>query len=432
MSRRMSMDVDAVARLAGMPFSPLDKGSAPQWWGRTPAEVFATRPHLLNSDAVLPLLTLDSPAVAHNVALLAQWVEQRSALLAPHVKTTMAPQLLAQQVERGAWAATVATASQLAALRAFGVQRLLVANPLLEPSILAWVADEQRRDDAFELFVLADSVTAVELMSACLRAAGAPRPVGVLVELGASGGRTDSRDVNALMDVALAVRGTSALTLVGVAGWEGAFASDRSATSTKAVDDYLRRLRAAVLHLAGRDLLDTARRVLVSAGGSLYFDRVVDILSGWPDDLPVVLVLRSGAYVTHDDGHYDHATPFTGEGGQDPFTAALRAWARVLSRPEPALVLLGLGKRDVPFDEGLPKPLDIRYADGDRASAGGLTVTAINDQHAFLRVPADARLRPGDVVRLGISHPCTAFDKWRVLLVLDDDERVVGAVRTLF
>jgi D-serine dehydratase len=38
----------------------------------------------------------------------------------------------------------------------------------------------------------------------------------------------------------------------------------------------------------------------------------------------------------------------------------------------------------------------------------------------------------GDIVSLGVSHPCTTFDKWQVLYVIDDEGVVVDAVRTWF
>ena len=47
-------------------------------------------------------------------------------------------------------------------------------------------------------------------------------------------------------------------------------------------------------------------------------------------------------------------------------------------------------------------------------------------------MPADLELEPGDVVGFGISHPCTAFDKWRVLPVLGEDDRVIDAIATHF
>ena len=97
----------------------------------------------------------------------------------------------------------------------------------------------------------------------------------------------------------------------------------------------------------------------------------------------------------------------------------MHAWARVVSRPEPGLALLDAGKRDVPFDEGLPEPQLAADALGAPTRPLAGEITAVNDQHAFLRLdPADP-LRVGEVVRLGLSHPCTAFDKWRWIPVTD-------------
>jgi D-serine deaminase-like pyridoxal phosphate-dependent protein len=87
----------------------------------------------------------------------------------------------------------------------------------------------------------------------------------------------------------------------------------------------------------------------------------------------------------------------------------------------------------VGFDKGLPVPLRVRRADGSRESAGaGWALTELNDQHAFLRVDPGAALAPGDVVALGISHPCTTLDKWRVLVVVNDDETVIDMVHAFF
>jgi D-serine deaminase-like pyridoxal phosphate-dependent protein len=92
---------------------------------------------------------------------------------------------------------------------------------------------------------------------------------------------------------------------------------------------------------------------------------------------------------------------------------------------------VGMGKRDAPFDEGLPVPKLIRR-DGVPVPLEGVTVTKLNDQHAYLSVPAGVTLAPGDLIGFGISHPCTAFDKWRVIPVVDADHRVVDLVPTYF
>ena len=59
-------------------------------------------------------------------------------------------------------------------------------------------------------------------------------------------------------------------------------------------------------------------------------------------------------------------------------------------------------------------------------------ISALNDQHAYLRIPAGADVRVGDLVGCGISHPCTTFDRWRWMPIVDDDYAVTGAIRTFF
>ncbi|MBR7551288.1 amino acid deaminase, partial [Mycobacterium tuberculosis] len=83
-----------------------------------------------------PLLTLDRSAMAANQALLGEWARSAGVRLAPHGKTTMAPQLWAQQLAAGCWAITLATAWQAQLARAFGVRRIVLANAVLDPVAL--------------------------------------------------------------------------------------------------------------------------------------------------------------------------------------------------------------------------------------------------------------------------------------------------------
>jgi D-serine deaminase-like pyridoxal phosphate-dependent protein len=145
------------------------------------------------------------------------------------------------------------------------------------------------------------------------------------------------------------------------------------------------------------------------------------------------VVLRSGCYLTHDSGVYERTSPFAGEDADRRFHPAMEIWGSVLSRPEPELAILGFGRRDVPFDEGFPVPTKIRTASGETVPVEGrFAVTALNDQHAYARVEADLSLGVGDLVACGISHPCSAFDRWRAIPVLDERDRVVDAVATFF
>ncbi|WP_332262162.1 type III PLP-dependent enzyme domain-containing protein [Kitasatospora mediocidica] len=400
--------------------------------GLTVAEYLATGPTL--DDFGTPLLTLDAGAMAHNLRTMADWAAEAGVRLAPHGKTTMAPALWRDQLEAGAWAITLANLPQLRVARAFGVRRVLLANSLLDAAGLAWLAGELDADPEFSVSCWVDSVQSVELMDRALRAAGARRPVEVLVELGGPGGRTGARDLESALQVARAAYGADTLRLSGLGGYEGALAHDATAAGLATVERYLEQLAALHGLVRAEGLFGQAAEVVLTAGGSAYFDQVARVLTpiarAHPD---TCVVLRAGAYLVHDDGFYRGISPLVrgAEGG--PLRSAMHGWARVVSRPEEQLALLDGGKRDFPYDEGLPEPQSVRTADGLRKLTGA--VTAVNDQHAFLREAGE--LAPvGAVVRLGLSHPCTAFDKWTLIPVLDDADRanprVVDLVRTFF
>jgi D-serine deaminase-like pyridoxal phosphate-dependent protein len=446
-----SLGIDRAA-LAGIRAERVDwrfKGLPDSVFGQTLGEVADAGLDLFTDGFVGPLVVLDEAALTHNLTTMADWCARHGMRLAPHGKTTMAPQLFARQLELGAWGMTTANISQLRVYRAFGVRRIQLANELVDPAALRWVAAELDRDADFEFCCWADSVAGVDLMTEALRAADratnrstdSSRPVDVLVELGAPGGRSGARDLPTAQAVAEAVAASPQLRLAGVAGYEGALTHDTTADALSLLDAYFERMRALVIRLAADGLFADVPDVIVSAGGSAYFDRVVAALgAAWPDGLRVTPVLRSGAYLTHDDGFYRDISPL-GEAVRltdaPPFRPALRAWAQVTSLPEPDLALLTIGKRDAPFDEGLPEPRLIRTADGVIAPLRGCRVHKMSDQITFLGPERDGDALPvavGDWIGLGLSHPCTTFDKWRLIPVVGGPHgtTVVDLVHTYF
>lgn len=412
----------------------LEKSLPASAQGRTVAGFLAERPRL--SDCRTPLLTLDADALTNNLTRMAAWCADRGLGLAPHGKTTMAPVLWERQLHAGAWGITLANPAQLRVALHVGVPRVQLANTLVDPGAIAELARALSADPHLTIHTWVDSVEAVDLLALVLRGEST-RPHTVLVELGAPGGRTGARDLATALAVADAVAAEPHLRLGGVCGYEGALAHDRSERGLATVRQYLGDL--AGLH---QELRATARypdgEIVVSAGGSAYFDEVADILGplACPD---VRVLLRSGAYLIHDDGFYRGISPL-GAATDAPLRSAMHGWARVVSRPEPRLALLDAGKRDLPYDEGLPEPqLVAEHLGGPTRPLGG-EITSVNDQHAFLRVAPDTQLRVGNVVRLGLSHPCTAFDKWRWIPVVgqapgpgtEDDPLITDLVQTYF
>ncbi|MGZ6778572.1 MAG: alanine racemase [Mycobacterium sp.] len=410
-----AIDAAGVAALADDPLDWRFKGLPASWWGRTPAQICAAAPRLVDEEVVGPVCVLRSEALSHNLSTMSRWCLDRGIELAPHGKTHMAPQLLARQFASGACAVTVATTSQARVYRAFGVRDVIVANELVDAAALRWVAAELEADPDFTLMCWVDSVAGVEQMASALGTVS--RPVDVCVEVGLAGGRTGCRDASAVDDVARAAARCSALRLVGVAGYEAALGHEITQEASTRVIAYLTELRSAVERLA--DVFETDR-VVVTAGGSTYFDIVANVLTMGPvAGRAVRTIVRSGCYLTHDHGLYARTSPL--RGGLRP---ALEVWAQVMSRPEPQLALVTMGRRDVSFDQDMPVPLAL----SDSA------VSKLNDQHAYLRLgPHDQpAVGVGDWLRFGISHPCTTFDKWQMIPVLDDDDRVVDLIRTFF
>ena len=405
---------------------PEFKSLPPSAWGSTARQFLTSAPAI--DQFQTPLLTLDRSALRHNVRVMAEWLSKRGLRIAPHGKTTMAPQLWQQLLDAGAWGITLATGWQVELARSFGIRRILLANSLIDPVVLRWLASELSDPD-FEFSCWVDSVETVGAMRAALAGVSLPRPIDVIVELGGPGGRTGARTVATALEVVAAVEASPELSLVGVGGYEGSLAHDRTSEAIARVTGYLDRV--VQLH----DSIEwNGRRAIVTAGGSAYFEFVAERFATLVERATVVL--RSGAYQVHDDGFYLGISPFSG--GEHPFRAAMHGWVRVVSRPEPGLAILDGGKRDFPFDDGLPTvQLVVGFAPEESAVVvAGSEIVAINDQHAYLRISDGADLPVGSVLRLGLSHPCTAFDKWRLIPVIDDatSDRptVVDLVRTWF
>lgn len=436
-----TFDAAAVSALADERVTWRDKALPASSWGSTVAEV--AKSGLRLSDLPTPLFTLSARGLAHNVATMARWCADRGLDLAPHGKTTMAPALWAAQLEAGSWAITLANTFQLSVARAFGVRRVLLANAVIAPVHLRWIADELAADPDFQLLVWADSVRTVQLMDAARASyvdAGA-RPLDVLVEVGGAAGRTGARDADTALAVAKAITDAPTLRLAGVAGYEGAIGQDTTEAGLEHVRAYLRDLAAVHTKLQEDGRYDDDVVPVVSAGGSSYFDQVAEVLGPLKEGGARV-VLRSGAYIAHDDGYYRLTSPLgaTPRTDGDRLVPAMHGWVRITSQPEPGLAIFDAGKRDLPFDNGMPEPQLVRPRETGEAARllDGPAVVKLNDQHGFLRFdPAeDPVVVVGDQLRLGLSHPCTAFDKWGLIPVIDDPDAaepvVVDLVRTFF
>jgi D-serine dehydratase len=380
-----------------------------------------------------PILLLKESALHHNIEVMADYCASHHVSLAPHAKTPVSPQIANLQLAAGAWGLTVATFHQARLFRRLRAQRILLANELVEPTALRWIAAELSQDSGFEFYCLVDSAAAVDLMERYLSDAGFRGKFTVLLEIGSHGGRCGCRSIEEALVVADRIRAARHLSLVGVETYENVFPEQPEDAVIARVDELLDGVRDAVTQLDFGGYFDGPDEILVTAGGSQYFDRVVARLgSAWSQSKSVRVVLRSGSYVTHDMGLHGRTPLLEGHGeGAVGFRQALELWAVVLSRPEPNLAIVGFGKRDAAYDRGLPVPFaKVGTTGTESLTPGELEVLALNDQHGHVRVASPVAIRVGDLVGMHVSHPCTSFDKFRLIPLVDDSYRITGAVRS--
>ena len=417
------------------------RGVPPGALGLDSGRIAAQRWHPAGGRMSLPVLTLDEVAFIENRDLFLRYAREQDVEVAPHAKTPMAPDLAHSLVEAGAWGTTVADVRQASVMLRAGLKRLILANEVGGAGGAGRLAALVAGFPEAELYAFVDSIAAANALATAWRESPALPPLRVLVETGAAraGARTTAQ-AEAVADAIQAAGGR--LRLAGVATYEGAAAQPDPIRTDEIIGSLLAMTGDVLLRLRARVGSDVP--LILTAGGSTFFDKVVAQLLPVAREANAPLVLRSGAIYFHDHGLYDRALAALdqrngfavggiGVSAQKAFRPALRLWAEVLSRPEPELAICGMGMRDVSFDQGFAKVIAV-YRNGERlpASTKSPEIFRLNDQHAFLSVSPEDDIAVGDVVGFGISHPCTCLDRYRVIFGVGRDGYVQHAFPTYF
>lgn len=392
--------------------------------------------NVLQDDLPYPLAVIRQSALEHNARWMQDYAARRNIQFAPHGKTTMSPQLFDMQLKGGAWGLTFATIYQLSVGVEAGMRRAIIANQVVAPADLDGLDALLAQHSDLRVWFLVDSIAQLRCIENWAKARGSQRAFDVLIEVGIPGQRTGVRTLDEAVALAQAVHASPAARLGGIECYEGGLAQCNSAHDVPAVAEMVRRVVDIAKACDAQGLLPDAQPIL-SAGGSAIFDLVVPLLQGAGLSRSFMGVLRSGCYITHDHGNYQRLLKLVEqrEGLQDSLQAALEVWSVVQSVPEPGLALLTCGRRDISYDLEMPsvQRLAVRGSTTAQAAPAGWKISALNDQHAYLRFdPAQGAPAVGDRVSLGISHPCTTFDKWRWIAVVDDAWNLVDAIETRF
>ncbi|SHG72106.1 amino acid deaminase [Pollutimonas bauzanensis] len=414
---------------AGFKGFPLAAGSCPA------EDVGRYGWNLFKDDLPYPMAVIRQAELEHNLRWMQAFTEERGIFIAPHGKTTMSPQLFRRQLALGAWGLTFATVFQVNAGLEAGARRVIIANQVVGDADLDALAHMLARDAQLRIWFLVDSIAQVELTESWALRRSSARRFDCLLEIGIEGQRTGARTPAQALALAERINGCASLVLGGLECYEGGLAHCQTEHDSKEVGALMARVEEIARECDRRGLFEGGQ-IIISAGGSAVFDLVVPGLK-LALSKTVEGILRSGCYITQDHDFYSRMLRNVEQrqGLKDSLLPALEVWTMVQSVPEPGLAILTCGKRDVSYDLSLPV-VTHHAPKGSlerQAAPAGWRIAALNDQHAYLRF-ADGAAPPevGDRVVLGISHPCTTFDKWTWLPIISETGVVVSAVSTRF
>lgn len=390
---------------------------------------------LFNDDLPYPMAVIKQTELEHNLRWMQAFADERNIFIAPHGKTTMSPQLFRRQIELGAWGLTFATVYQIGAGLEAGAKRIIIANQVLGFADLDALAYWLESNRGLRVWFLVDSQAQVDQVELWAHRRASTTCFDCLLEIGIEGQRTGCRTFDQAINVARRIRDSNSLSLGGVECYEGVLAHCQSEHDRDAVEALMARVESIAVECDRLGLFEDDQ-IIISAGGSAVFDLVAP---GLKTSLsrPVAGVLRSGCYITHDHDFYSKMLRNVEkrQGLKESLQPALEVWTMVQSTPEPGLAILSCGKRDISYD--LSMPVVTHYSPkGSRLkmpAPANWIISALNDQHAYLGFASESSgPEVGDRVILGISHPCTTFDKWSWLPVVNDASVVVSAVTTRF
>ena len=391
--------------------------------------------NILKEDMPMPLMVLKQKNYLHNLKTFSNYLEKHNLDIAPHGKTTMAPQIFSEQIKHGAWGITAGAINQIQVMFDFGIKKVLLANQLLGKSHLETIASYINQNKNFSFYCFVDSIEQFSNIKKNLGDQNLTNPINLLPEVGAENGRTGIRKKEDFLKLVNIIGEDSSknFTFAGISSYEGIAAV--AMKGSDAVHDFCSKIEDIINDIPS-NYYSHLNELLITAGGSTHFDIVGERFSKIKLSVPIKVLLRSGCYITHDHGPYldalETAKSDSNRQWDQSLQPALEIWSYVQSIPENNLAFLTMGKRDAPYDSGLPKPIK-RFRPGEGfLDIGEAEIFSTNDQHAFVKLADNHQWKVGDMICSGISHPCTAFDKWKFIPVVDDDYNVLSGILTYF
>ena len=398
--------------------------------------------NILAEEVSFPVAVLNDKVLEKN----AQWMQTFSDIakvkLAPHGKTTMAPELFKLQQQMGCWGISLATVPQVITAYQHGIKRIILANQLIGRHHFELISALLKEGD-LEFYCFVDSIENARALGEYF--SGKKITLNILLEIGVIGGRCGWRDTSKIEQLCDAIKEYEVLNISGLSFYEGVI---HGKNAIHEIVCFIHNVKSLAAQLQNKGIAQSAQFIITGAG-SAWYDVVAKELTNNDEDSNYTVIIRPGCYLIHDTGIYQDAQQIVMQRSElvaqlacedtGELTSSLEIWAYVHSIPEPGLAIIGLGKRDVAFDAGLPTPsLYFRPTNGSTENSRptkadpNWQVVKVMDQHCMMTIPNDAKLLPGDLISFSTSHPCLTMDKWRLIGLVDDNFVIKKQIATYF
>ncbi len=391
--------------------------------------------NILAEEVSFPIAVIKEQVLLNNARWMQDFSDRAAVKLAPHGKTSMAPELFNVQLAQGCWGISLATVPQVINAAQHGVQRIILANQLVGKLHMQLLAD-LLSTSALEFYCFVDSKENAEALGEYFTARNIS--LNILIEVGVTQGRCGWRDPDNITPLLEVIKQFPHLQLCGISFYEGVIHGNEAEAEIRS---FIKSISRLVSRLYRENLFDVDP-VMITGAGSAWYDIVATELmsSQAMEDISYTAIIRPGCYLIHDTGIYQRAQDEVVQRSQlacdisGELISSLQLWAYVHSVPEAGLAVVGLGKRDVAFDAGLPTP-EYFYRPGTEKPISldkAWQVVSIMDQHCMMKIADNALIRPGDIICFSSSHPCLTMDKWRHIGLIDDNFVVNKTIETFF
>lgn len=314
-----------------------------------------------------PVPVVDLDVVEANLARMQDYCDRHGLALRPHIKTHKIPGLAQRQLALGARGITCQKLGEAEVMVDAGLDDILISYPLMGEAKAARLAALASRA---RMRVAIDNPIALATAASAARQSGAE--IGVLVEFDSGAARTGVTSVEALLELAQAVRAAPGLR------FDGLMTYPLSRASAAFLDAALPRLKALGLEPA-----------ILSGGGTPNAFQV--------HETAPVNELRVGTYI-----YNDRMMVAAGHAGWAD--CALHLHVTVISRPTADRAVIDAGTKSFAADV---MPAGMQEGYGYFPDYPGAKLERMSEEHGMVDLSACAR-KPelGERLRVVPNHVC--------------------------